>query len=120
MGSTHQPRVLIHAVTEGMSMKLRPLGDRVLVKPLEDEERTKGGIVLPDTAKEKPQRGEVVAVGPGEWDEEGEKRVPLDVKAGDRVLFAKYAGSEIKIEDQDYLILRQSDILAVVEKAPAK
>lgn len=97
-------------------MKLRPLGDRVVVKPLEDEERTKGGIVLPDTAKEKPQRGEVVAVGPGDWDQEGEKRIPLDVKVGDHVLFAKYSGSEVKIDDQDHLILRHSDILAVVER----
>lgn len=100
-------------------MKVRPLGDRVVVKPLEDEERTKGGIVLPDTAKEKPQRGEVVAVGPGEWDDEGQKRLPLDVRVGDHVLYAKYAGTEIKIDDQDHLILRQSDILAVVERKPA-
>lgn len=100
-------------------MKVRPLGDRVVVKPLEDEERTKGGIVLPDTAKEKPQRGEVVAVGPGEWDDEGQKRLPLDVRVGDQVLYAKYAGTEIKIDDQDHLILRQSDILAVVEREPA-
>ena len=100
-------------------MKLRPLGDRVLVKPLEDEERTKGGIVLPDTAKEKPQRGEIVAVGPGEWDEDGEKRRPLDVKVGDQVLYAKYAGSEFKIDGVEHLILRQSDILAVFEREPA-
>jgi len=99
-------------------MKLRPLGDRVLVKPIEDEERTKGGIVLPDTAKEKPQRGEVVAVGPGEWDEEGEKRIPLEVKVGDHVLYAKYAGSEFKIDGVEHLILRQSDILAIVEREP--
>lgn len=97
-------------------MKLRPLGDRVVVKPLEDEERTKGGIVLPDTAKEKPQRGEVVAVGPGDWDEEGKKRIPLDVKVGDTVLFAKYSGTEFKIDGVDHLILRHSDILAVVER----
>jgi chaperonin GroES len=101
-------------------MELRPLGDRVVVKPLEEEERTKGGIVLPDTAKEKPQHGEVIAVGPGEWDEDGKKRIVLDVKAGDRVLFARYSGTEVKLEDQEYLILRQSDILAVVERAPAK
>jgi len=100
-------------------MKLRPLGDRVVVKPLEDEERTKGGIVLPDTAKEKPQRGEVTAVGPGEWNHEAEKRIPLDVKVGEQVLFAKYSGSEIKIDGVDHLILRQSDILAVVERVPA-
>ena len=100
-------------------MKVRPLGDRVVVKPLEDEERTKGGIVLPDTAKEKPVRGEVVAVGPGEWDDEGQKRLPLDVRVGDHVLYAKYGGTEIKIDEQDHLILRQSDILAVVEREPA-
>lgn len=101
-------------------MQIRPLGDRVVVKPLEEEERTKGGIVLPDTAKEKPQHGKVVAVGPGEWDEDGKKRIPLDVQAGDRVLFAKYSGAEVKWEDEEYLILRQSDILAVVERAKAK
>ncbi len=100
-------------------MKLRPLGDRVVVKPLEEEERTKGGIVLPDTAKEKPQHGEVMAVGPGEWDEEGEKRLPLDVKVGDRVLFAKYSGTEFKMDDDEYLIMRHSDILALVERTPA-
>jgi chaperonin GroES len=81
-------------------MKLRPLGDRVVVKPLEEEERTRGGIVLPDTAKEKPQHGEVLAVGPGEWDKEGQKRLPLDVKVGDRVLFAKYSGTEFKMDDE--------------------
>lgn len=101
-------------------MKLKPLGDRVVVKPLEEEERTKGGIVLPDTAKEKPQHGEVIAVGPGDWDEEGKKRIALDVKEGDRVLFAKYAGTEVKTDDGDLLILRASDILAIVEKEPAK
>ncbi len=101
-------------------MKLKPLGDRVVVKPLEEEERTKGGIVLPDTAKEKPQHGEVIAVGPGNWDEDGEKRVPLDVEVGDRVLYAKYAGTEVKTDDGDLLILRASDVLAVVEKPSAK
>ena len=101
-------------------MKLKPLGDRVVVKPLEEEERTKGGIVLPDTAKQKPQHGEVVAVGPGEWDDEGKRRIPLDVKEGDRVLFAKYGGTEIKGDDGDLLILRANDILAIVEKHSAK
>lgn len=101
-------------------MELKPLGDRVVVKPLEEEERTKGGIVLPDTAKEKPQRGEVLAVGPGEWDEDGKRRIALDVNPGDRVIFAKYAGTEYKLDDEEVLILRQSDILAVVERAPAK
>ncbi len=99
-------------------MNLRPLGDRVVVKPLEEEERTKGGIVLPDVAKEKPQHGEVLAVGPGALTEDG-KRLPMDVKVGDRVLFAKYAGTEVKMGDEEYLILRQSDILAVVEREPA-
>ncbi len=93
-------------------MKVRPLGDRVVVKPLEDEERTKGGIVLPDTAKEKPQRA-------GDWDENATKRVPLDVKAGDHVLYAKYSGSEFKIDGGEHLILRSSDILAIVEREPA-
>jgi len=101
-------------------MKLKPLGDRVVVKPLEEEERTKGGIVLPDTAKEKPQHGEILAVGPGEWNEDGTKRRPIDVKAGDRVLYAKYAGTEIKGDDGDLLVLRASDILTIVEKSPAK
>jgi len=101
-------------------MKLKPLGDRGVVKPLEEEERTKGGIVLPDTAKEKPQHGEVLAVGPGEWDEKGSRRIPLDVKVGDRVLYAKYAGTEVKADSGDILILRANDILAVVEKMPAK
>jgi chaperonin GroES len=97
-------------------MKLKPLGDRVVVKPLEEEERTKGGIVLPDTAKEKPQHGEVIAVGPGEWDEDGKKRIALDVKEGDRVLYAKYAGTEVKTDGGEVLILRANDILAIVEK----
>lgn len=101
-------------------MKLRPLGDRVVVKPLEEEERTKGGIVLPDTAKEKPQHGEVIAVGPGEWDEDGKRRIPPDIKEGDRVLFAKYAGTEVKTDEGELLILRGSDILAVVEREPVK
>ncbi|MCL6552403.1 MAG: co-chaperone GroES [Firmicutes bacterium] len=101
-------------------MKLKPLGDRVVVKPLEEEERTKGGIVLPDTAKEKPQHGEVLAVGPGDWDEAGTKRIPPDVKVGDHVLFAKYAGTEVKTDEGELLILRANDILAIVEKTPAK
>lgn len=95
-----------------MAVKLRPLGDRVVVRPSEKEEVTKSGIVLPDTAKEKPQEGEVVAVGPGKLGEDG-KRLPMEVKEGDKVLFAKYAGTEIKLEDQEYLILRDTDILAI-------
>lgn len=95
-----------------MAVKLKPLGDRVLVRPSEKEEVTKSGILLPDTAKEKPQEGEVVAVGPGKVGEDG-KRLPMEVKVGDKVLFAKYAGTEIKLDEQDYLILRDSDILAI-------
>jgi len=94
-------------------MKLKPLGDRVVVKPIEQEEITAGGIVLPETAKEKPQRGSIIAAGPGKF-EDG-KRVELDVKEGDTVLFAKYAGTEIKVEGQKVLILRESDILAIIE-----
>jgi len=91
--------------------KLKPLADRVLVKPLSEEEVTKGGIILPDTAREKPQRGEIIAVGPGRLDEEG-KRIAMELKKGDKVLYAKYAGTEVKIDDDEYLILRESDILA--------
>jgi len=94
-----------------MAVKLKPLADRVLVKPIEREEVTKGGIVLPDTAKEKPQEGEVLAVGPGRLSEDG-KRIPLDVKVGDIVIYARYGGTEIKIEDEELIILRESDILA--------
>ncbi len=93
--------------------KIRPLGDRVLVRPTQREETTKSGIVLPDTAKEKPQRGEVVAVGAGRVNEDG-KRQPMDVKAGDQVLFAKYAGTELKMDDEEFLILSEKDILAIV------
>lgn len=94
-------------------MNVRPLGDRVLIKPLEREERTKSGIVLPDTAKEKPQQGKVLAVGCGRQLENGQK-VPLEVKEGDTVIFSKYAGTEIKIEGEEYLILAERDILAIV------
>jgi len=95
-------------------MKLRPLQDRIIVKRLEEESKTAGGILIPDTAKEKPQRGEVVAVGKGKVAEDG-KVLPMDVKAGDKVLFGKYAGTEIKIEGDDYLIMREDDILGVIE-----
>jgi chaperonin GroES len=95
------------------SLNLRPLGDRVVIKPLEREEVTKSGIVLPDTAKEKPQQGEVLAVGPGRVLDTGERVTP-DVKQGERVLFAKYSGTEFKFEQEEYLILRESDILAIV------
>ena len=96
------------------SSKLRPLGDRVVIKPTPREEMTKSGIVLPDTAKEKPQEGTIVAAGPGRILDDG-KRESMDVKAGDKVLYAKYAGTEFKIEGEDLLIVKQSDILAVVE-----
>jgi len=92
--------------------QLKPLADRVVVKPITQEERTKGGIVLPDTAKDKPQEGEVVAVGPGRILENG-NRVEMEVKVGDRVIFSKYSGTEVKIEGEEYLIMRESDILAV-------
>ncbi len=94
-----------------MAAKLQPLADRVLVKPTEKEEKTKSGIYLPDTAKEKPQEGEVVAVGPGRLDENG-KRIPMDLKVGDKVIYAKYGGTEIKVDDEEMMILRESDILA--------
>ena len=94
-----------------MAVKLQPLADRVLVKPIEKEEKTKSGIYLPDTAKEKPQEGEVLAVGPGKIADDG-KRIPLDVKVGDVVLYAKYGGTEIKVDGDDLMILRESDILA--------
>jgi chaperonin GroES len=95
-------------------MKLKPLGGRVIVEPIEQEEMTAGGIILPETAKEKPQEGKIVAAGPGERDEDG-KRIALDVKVGDRVLYAKYSGTEVKVDGKKLLILRESDILAIVE-----
>ena len=99
-----------------MSLNLRPLADRVVVKPVERDEMTKSGIVLPDTAKEKPQEGIIEAVGNGRYNEQTGVRIALDVKVGDRVMYAKYAGSEVKIDDTEYLILGEKDILAVVEK----
>ena len=95
-------------------MKLRPLGDRLIVKAVEEEETTASGIVLPDTAKEKPQRGKVLAAGEGRWDEDGEKRIPLDVAEGDEVLYSKYGGTEITVDGDDLLVLRESDVLAKV------
>ncbi|MES2896254.1 MAG: co-chaperone GroES [Pseudomonadota bacterium] len=95
-------------------MAFRPLGDRVLVKRVEEEEKTKGGIIIPDTAKEKPQEGEIIAVGPGARDDNG-KVQPLDVKKGDKILFGKWSGTEIKIDGQDLLIMKESDVLGVVE-----
>lgn len=94
--------------------KIRPLGDRILVKRIKEEEKTKGGIIIPDTAKEKPQEGKVVAVGKGKKNEEG-KLITLEVKAGDRILFGKYSGSEIKLEGEEHLILREDDILGILE-----
>ena len=95
-------------------MAFRPLHDRVVVKRLEGEEKTKGGIIIPDSAKEKPQEGKIVAVGPGARDEAG-KLVPLDVKAGDRVLFGKWSGTEVKVDGEDLLIMKESDVLGIVE-----
>ncbi len=102
------------ATATASSTKLRPLGDRVVVKPTPREEVTKSGIVLPDTAKEKPQEGKVLAIGPGAIQDDG-KRGPMDVKEGDTVLYAKYAGTEFKVDDEELLIIKQSDILAIVE-----
>ena len=96
-------------------MKLKPLQDRLIVQAVEEEETTASGLVLPDTAKEKPQKGEVLAVGDGNWDEDGEKRIPLDVSAGDIVLYSKYGGTEVKVDGEDLLVLRESDVLAKVE-----
>ena len=96
-------------------MKIKPLNDRVLVLRIEEEEKTSGGLIIPDTAKEKPQEGKVVAVGPGKLDDDG-KRLPLDVKKNDRILFGKYAGNEIKIDGVEHLIMREDDILGVIEK----
>jgi chaperonin GroES len=95
-------------------MNLKPLGDRLIVKPVEEEETTASGIVLPDTAKEKPQKGKVIAVGDGKWDEDGENRIPLDVAEGDEVLYSKYGGTEVTVEGDDLLVLRESDVLAKV------
>lgn len=97
-----------------MSLKLKPLGNRLVIEPIEQEDVTLGGIVLPETAKEKPQRGKVLSTGPGDRDESG-KRIAMDVKAGDVVLFAKYSGTEIKVDNKKLLILRESDVLAIVE-----
>jgi chaperonin GroES len=100
-------------------MKFHPLHDRVVLRRIEEDERTPGGIIIPDTAKEKPQQGEVIAVGPGARDEKGQVQ-PLDVKAGDRVLFGKWSGSEVKIDGEELLIMKESDILGVLEGVAAK
>jgi chaperonin GroES len=103
---------------ERTPMKFRPLHDRVVIRRLEGEERTKAGIIIPDTAKEKPQEGEVVAVGPGARDEAG-KLIPIDLKAGDRVLFGKWSGTEVKIDGEELLIMKESDVMGVLEGAKA-
>ena len=97
-----------------MSLKLKPLGDRLIVQAIDEEQTTASGLVLPDTAKEKPQKGKVLAVGDGKYDEDGEKRIPLDVAVGDEVLYSKYGGTEIKVDGEDLLVLRESDVLAKV------
>ena len=101
-------------------MNLKPLGDRLIVEVIDEEETTASGIVLPDTAKEKPQKGKVLAVGDGHWDEDGDKRIPLDVAEGDEVLYSKYGGTEIKVDGEDLLVLRESDVLAKVEGSTSK
>jgi len=98
-----------------VAIKLQPLADRVVVKPIEGEDVSKGGIILPDTAKEKPQKGQVIAVGPGRLDADG-KRIPPEVKKGDKVIYQKFAGTELKQDDEEVLILRESDILAIISK----
>ena len=95
---------------------IKPLEDRIVVRPLEAEQTTASGLVIPDTAKEKPQEGEVLAIGPGRWDEDGDKRIPLDVKVGDVVLYSKYGGTEVKYGGEEYLVLSARDVLAVIEK----
>lgn len=96
-------------------MKIRPLGDRLVVKPMSAETMSKSGIVIPDTAKEKPQQGEVIAVGPGRWDEAGEKRLPMNVKVGDIVMFTRYGGDEFKLNNEEVKILREDEVLGIVE-----
>jgi chaperonin GroES len=99
-----------------VKVAIKPLEDRIVVKPLDAEQTTASGLVIPDTAKEKPQEGEVLAVGPGRWDDEGEKRIPLDVNVGDVVLYSKYGGTEIKYSGDEYLILSARDVLAIIDK----
>jgi len=109
------PELPIHPSTEVPPMKLKPLGDRLIVRAIEEEETTASGLVLPDTAKEKPQKGKVIAVGDGRYDDDGDKRIPLDVSEGDEVLYSKYGGTEIKVDGEDLLVLRESDVLARVD-----
>ncbi len=98
-----------------MATNIRPLEDRILVRPEEGQETTVSGIVIPDTAKEKPQEGTVLAIGPGRWNEDGDERIPLDVKVGDKVLYSKYGGTEVKYAGEEYLVLSARDVLAVIE-----
>lgn len=97
-----------------MSVSIKPLEDRIVVKALDAEQTTASGLVIPDTAKEKPQEGEVLAIGPGRWDDDGEKRIPVDVSVGDKVLYSKYGGTEVKYQGEEYLILSARDVLAVL------
>jgi chaperonin GroES len=99
-----------------VSVNIKPLEDRIVVRPLDAEQTTASGLVIPDTAKEKPQEGEVLAIGQGRWDDDGEKRIPLDVAVGDKVLYSKYGGTEVKYDGEDLLILSARDVLAVIEK----
>ncbi|GLX95672.1 co-chaperone GroES [Herbidospora sp. NEAU-GS84] len=103
-------------MTTATKVPVKPLGDRIVVQPLEAEQTTASGLVIPDTAKEKPQEGKVLAVGPGNWDESGSKRVPLDVNEGDVVLYSKYGGTEVKYGGEEYLVLSARDVLAIIEK----
>jgi chaperonin GroES len=114
-GVLNTPNLLNSIQEDEMAMNLKPLGSRVVVEPIEENEVTAGGIVLPETAKEKPQKGTVLSVGPGDRDEDG-KRIPMDVAVNDTVLFAKYGGTEIKVDGKKLLILRESDLLAIVTK----
>jgi chaperonin GroES len=102
------------ATKNAVATKISPLADRVVIRALEEAETMRGGLYIPDTAKEKPQQGEVVAVGPGKFDEKGGNRIPLDVKIGDKVLYGKYSGTEVTVDGDQYLILRESDVLAVI------
>jgi len=106
-------------MTTAIIGKLKPLGDRVLVKPMEAKQEENGGIIIPDSAKEKPQEGEVLAAGPGKRDDSG-KLIPMDVKVGEKIIFAKYGGTEIKVDGEEYIILRQDDVLAVLDKGKKK
>jgi len=104
-------------VVAASKTKIVPLGDRLVVKNIQQEEVLASGIVIPDTAKEKPQQAEVIAVGPGRWDEEGKRRIPMEIQVGDIIVYAKYSGNEIKIDNEEYLILSEKDVLAKIEKS---